>query len=86
MLTAVLPGGSSLAAELAPRGDLSILEFDQFRQFYRLTAAVSALPKGDPLREASLWHNRIFNPALPNDVEVLGFQPNWSTAEARPAP
>ena len=85
VLTAVLPGGSSLAAELI-RGGTCLLEFDQFRQFYRLTAAVGPLAEGDPLREASLWHNRIFNPALPNYVEVLGFQPNWSVADARPAP
>ena len=45
-----------------------MLEFDQFRQFYRLPCAVFELAAGDPPREATLWHNRLFNPALPDDV------------------
>jgi chorismate dehydratase len=41
---------------------------------------------GDPARAASIWHNRLFNPNLPDDVRVLGFQPDWSAAEAAPGP
>jgi hypothetical protein len=33
-------------------------------------------------REASLWHNRIFNPSLPDDVLVLELKPDWSKAVA----
>jgi hypothetical protein len=83
-LTAPLPGRSALAATLlAERA--CILEFDQFRQFYRLPSRVSALPSGDPAREATLWHNRLFNPSLTDDVQVLAFRPNWDMAEATPA-
>ena len=84
-LTAVLLAGSALAAELLREGTC-ILEFEQFRQFYRLTAAISALPGDDPFREASLWHNRIFNPGLPDDVQVLALRLDWAGAEARPGP
>ena len=63
-----------------------MLEFDQFRQFYRLPCAVFELAAGDPLRDASIWHNRIFNPSLPDDVRVLAFRPDWTVAEARPEP
>ena len=37
-------------------------------------------------REASLWHNRLFNPNLGNDAEVLSFKPNWKNAMAEPWP
>jgi hypothetical protein len=44
------------------------------------------LPSGDPAREATIWHNRLFNPSLPDDVQVLAFRPDWDLAEATPAP
>ena len=84
-LTAVLPPGSQLAEELRREGTC-VLEFDQFRQFYRLTCSVHALAADDPLRDAAIWHNRIFNPGVPNDVAVLGFRPNWTASETRPQP
>jgi hypothetical protein len=84
-LTALLPGGSALSTTLlAERA--CILEFDQFRQIYRLPSKVSSLPSGDPAREATIWHNRLFNPSLPDDVQVLAFRPDWDLAEATPAP
>jgi len=35
-----------------------------------------------PAREASLWQARLFNPNIPNDALVLGFKPDWKTAQA----
>jgi hypothetical protein len=83
-LTAVLPAGSAVAETLL-REAICLLEFDQFRQFYSLPCAVFPLPDGDAAREATLWHNRLFNPALPDAVSVLAFRPDWARAEARPA-
>jgi hypothetical protein len=83
-LTATLPESSPVAAILL-EDEICLLEFDQFRQFYRLPCAVFELPAGDTAREATLWHNRLFNPALPDDVQVLAFRPDWANAEARPA-
>ena len=84
-LTAAVPTDSVAgAAMLAEK--TCVLEFNQFRQFYRLTCAVSELATGDPARDATLWHNRLFNPALPDDTIILSFRPDWSTAEARPEP
>jgi hypothetical protein len=84
-LTALMPAGSALASTLlAERA--CILEFDQFRQSYLLPSKVAALPSGDPAREATLWHNRLFNPSLPDDVQVLAFTPDWKHAEATPTP
>jgi hypothetical protein len=84
-LVAVFPQTSALAATLVKEGDC-VLEFEQFRQLYRLPCHVTELPPGDASREAALWHNRIFNPTLPDDVHVLAFRPDWANAEARPEP
>jgi hypothetical protein len=81
LLTAVLPAASPLAASLLD-DEACVLAFDQFLQRYRLRCAVHAVAAGDPVREATLWHNRLFNPSLPDDVLVLGFKPDWKSAEA----
>lgn len=84
-LTAVLGEDSAVGSTLA-RAGACVLEFDQFRQRYRLPAAAAVLAMDDPAREASIWHNRIFNPALPDRVMVLAFAPDWERAEADPPP
>jgi hypothetical protein len=80
-LIAVLPEDSPLAAALAAQGRCT-LAFNQFSQVYRLPCAVAALKPGDAARDAAIWHNRLFNPALPETVHVVAFQPDWASAEA----
>jgi hypothetical protein len=82
-LAAVLPQDSAVAATLAASG-ACVLEFEQWRQAFSLPCAVVALGEGDAVREAALWHNRIFNPALPDTVHVLAVQPDWRAATAAP--
>jgi hypothetical protein len=84
-LTAVLPAGSALAATLLAEG-ACVLEFDQFSQHYRLPCTVAALRPGHAAYEATVWHNRLFNPSLPEDVQVLAFKPEWGRGQATPAP
>jgi hypothetical protein len=84
-LLAVLSSGASLAEELGASGDC-ILVFEQGRQRYELPCKVRELKPGKPAREAAIWHNRLFNPALPDTVHVLGFQPDWASARADPWP
>lgn len=81
LLAAVFPADSPVAAELR-RQARCILEFAQFSQRYRLSCAVLSLPANDPIREAAVWHNRAFNPSLPDDVEVLALRPQWRPAKA----
>jgi hypothetical protein len=80
-LLAILPEGSEIAAALTAQGRC-ILAFEQFSQAYRLPCAVSALQPGDAARDAAIWHNRLFNPALPETVHVVAFQPDWASAKA----
>ena len=84
-MTAVFAAGSRLAADLV-KAKTVLLDFAQFAQSYRMFCAVRRLPQRSAAREASLWHNRLFNPALPNDAEVLGFKPDWKNAVADPWP
>ena len=81
----MLSAGASLAASLLDEGEC-ILVFEQGRQRYRLPCTVRELEARQPAREAAIWHNRLFNPALPDTVHVLGFQPDWASAGADPWP
>ena len=84
-LVTVLPRDAALADTLLEEG-ACVLEFVQLRQSYRITAEVRALKSGHAVREAAIWHNRLFNPALPDNVHVLEFRPDWLSVEADPAP
>jgi hypothetical protein len=85
VLTAALPANSDLAARLIKDGTC-VLAFDQFSQRYRLPCAAFEAEAGEAIREATLWHNRLFNPVLPDDVLVLGFRPNWQSAKTDQGP
>ena len=80
-MLSVLPEGSALAPVLTSAGRC-ILEFEQFSQAYSLPCAAHKLGPEDPAREAAIWHNRLFNPALPETVHVVAFQPDWASAKA----
>lgn len=84
-MTAVFPAGSRMAASLV-KARTVLLGFAQYSQRYRMFCAVRRLPPRNLAREASLWHNRLFNPALANDAEVLSFKPDWKNAAADPWP
>ena len=79
-LVAVLSPSSTLAASLIATG-ACVLEFDQSRQRYRIPCKVRELKPGNAAREAAIWHNRLFNPALPDTVQVITFKPDWASAE-----
>jgi hypothetical protein len=80
-LLAILPEDSPVAAFLIAECKCS-LSFAQFSQAFHLPCTVRALDPGDPSREAAVWHNRLFNPALPETVHVIAFQPDWAAAKA----
>jgi hypothetical protein len=80
-LAAVLPADAPFATTLASEGRC-ILDFAQFGQAYRLPCAVFELEPGEAARESAIWHNRLFNPALPDTVHVLAFKPVWASAQA----
>jgi len=84
-LVTVLPVNSSLGASLIA-ADECILEFDQSRQRYRIPCKARELKPGNAAREATIWHNRLFNPALPDTVQVIAFKPDWTVAKPEAPP
>lgn len=80
-MTALFLPESRLAAMLAELGACR-LEFRQFGQSYRLPSAVREMSREDPAYRNTLWHNRLFNTRLSDDVRILGFRPDWMAATA----
>ena len=80
-MTALFEPGSASAAKLVRARDC-LLECEQFSHVWRLSCTVRRLPARSPAREATLWHNRAFNPAIPRDAVVLAFKPDWRSAAA----
>ena len=81
-LVATLPSDAPLADTLLAT-KRCVLDFAQGRHGYRVTCKVKALKEGNADRDAAIWHNRVFNRALPETVQVLAFKPDWEMAETR---
>ena len=84
-LTAIFAIEAELPQMLSGRDDC-VLEFEQFSQRYWLTCSAELLDADDQAFQATYWHNALFNPKLPAEVQVLSFKPDWSKARAEPSP
>lgn len=80
-LTALFAPGSKLVERLMIEGKC-ILQFEQFNQRYTLPCRIRQLEPQDDAYQATIWHNRVFNPNLGDDVSIIGFQPDWDEALA----
>ena len=81
ILTASFPPDSKTAASLLYNRECT-LTFKQFSQRFDLKCTVRRLSRNNPLRDATFWHNLLFNPRLPADCIILGFEPDWSKSSA----
>ncbi len=61
-----------------------VLTFQAYSRRFDLSCHIRKLDRSDPLREATWWHNFLFNPNLDADTEVVGFEPVWSESRAYP--
>jgi len=84
-LTAVFSIDAAIPKQLAGRTDC-VLTFKQFAQVYQLTCEAMLLAEDDPAFETTYWHNALFNPSMPGDVQILAFKPEWTQAKAEPVP
>lgn len=84
-LTALFSKDAELPKHLLAEGRC-ILEFAQFSQSYRLDCKIEVLDYDDDAAQATIWHNRLFNPNLPAEIQILAFSPDWGVSEADPAP
>ena len=84
MLTASFPPESGTAAALLAHRECR-LAFEQFSQRFAVHCTVRRLSPNNPLRDATFWHNLLFNPRLSSDCVILGFDPDWPKSEAEPS-
>ena len=83
IVTATFPPDSRIAAALLKQPECR-LAFEQFSQQFEVHCMARRLSQHDPLREATFWHNLLFNPRLAADCIILGFEPDWPRSEADP--
>jgi len=79
ILTATFPPDSPTAAKIRAAGNARLV-FDAFAQVFDLRCKVWRLAPHNPLHQATMAHNMLFNPALPPDTEVLAFEPDWTNS------
>lgn len=79
-LTALFAPSSNVAKTILISGICSLI-FEQFSQKFTITCQVRRLENDLHIFQATLWHNRLFNRNLSDDVIVLGFKPCWQNAE-----
>ncbi len=83
ILTATFPPGSPGATTIREAEKVR-LRFEAYTQVFDLSCKVWRLTARNPLYRATMAHNRLFNPALPHDTEVLGFEPDWDASSSDP--
>jgi len=83
MLTASFPPDSEAVARWLNHREYR-LSFEQFSQRFDVRCTVRCLSQNNPLREATFWHNLLFNPRLSADCTILGFEPDWPKSKAAP--
>lgn len=79
ILTATFPPGSPGAAEIRNAKNVRLV-FEAYMQRFDLAVKVWELADHNPLHRATIAHNGLFNPALPPDTIVLGFEPDWDAS------
>lgn len=84
LLTATFPPGSPGAATIRDADHVRLV-FDAYNQRFDLTVKVWRLAEHNPLHQATMAHNRLFNPAMPPDTVVLGFEPDWAASSSDPS-
>lgn len=83
ILTATFPPDSD-GARTIRRADSCRLVFDAYSQRFDLQCKVWKLAPHNLLFQATMAHNRLFNPGIPPDTVVLGFEPDWNACSSDP--
>ena len=81
-MTALFGPGSETCADLIKSGKC-ILEFEQNTQNFHIPCTVIDLPSEHPGYQFTFWHNSLFNPFIPGDINILTFIPDWSEAQSK---
>ena len=77
VLTSTFPPGSLGAAKMRAAGRATLV-FEAYNERWDLICQIHKLSRRNPLYLATMAHNRLFNPTIAPDTEVLGFEPDWT--------
>ncbi len=80
VLTSTFPPGSEGAKNIR-RAKSCRLVFEMYNQRYDLACKVWKLAPHNLLHQATMAHNGLFNPGMPPDTVVLGFEPDWGASK-----
>ena len=83
ILTATFPPDSPGAATIRSAKSCTLI-FEAYSQRYDLKCKIWKLAPRNPLYKATMAHNKLFNPTIHPDTQVLGFEPDWSASSADP--
>ncbi|MGR3316171.1 hypothetical protein [Roseovarius indicus] len=83
ILTATFPPDSPGAAQIHEAGRCTLV-FEAYAQRFDLDCKVWRLAPHNLLHQATMAHNRLFNPGIPGDTVVLGFEPDWENCTSDP--
>ena len=83
ILTATFPPGSPGAAQIHAAKQCRLV-FEAYSQRFDLECKVWRLAPHNLLHKATIAHNILFNPGMPPDTEVLGFEPDWGSSSSDP--
>jgi hypothetical protein len=80
-ITALFGHNSVICEKLIAAGKC-VLDFQQNNQRFRIPCSVKNLQSDDALYQATFWHNSLFNPSMPGNINILVFIPDWSESQA----
>ncbi len=80
-MTGLFSTDSDLVNRLLIEGKCA-LAFSQFNQSYTIPCRIRTLSETESGYQATLWHNRVFNPNIGDNIQIVGFQPDWDEAVA----
>lgn len=83
ILTSTFPPDSPGAATIR-RADRVRLKYEAYNQVFELDCKVWKLVGRNPIYQATIAHNQLFNPDLHPDTVVLGFEPDWNASGSDP--
>lgn len=83
LLTSTFPPDSPGAATIRDAGECTLI-FEAYNQRFDLVCKVWRLAPHNPLQQATMAHNMLFNPGLSPDTVVLGFEPDWTRSTSQP--
>jgi hypothetical protein len=77
VMTGLFPACSGIVATLLAETGW-ILHFQEANQSFHIACAINELSEKELSYQLTYWHNHLFNPYPPSQIQMLAFQPDWT--------